>query len=223
MAVISLKTIMKFKLFFFPLILIGCSSDKQHDVSRQQFQKDFSTLMAKYQDITIDTLELHYYSGDGEKSKFFGSSIDSTQTRLLPKDINIGDYYGAFACYKFKIDDMKTGLITRTPSMYESASINLLVYDQKVNNITQNVQLATEWGDAGAAFNQTSWLFFNSKKELCALTIEKYSYDHSIEDEKDTIVEYKTKYYLTNITSNTKDTVKNNYDNLLYLTEKTSH
>ena len=215
---------MKFKLFILSLILAGCSSDTINETSIQKPKKDFSALLVKYRDISLDTLELHYYSEEGDKSKFFGSYIDSTKTHLLPKELVSSEYYiDIFACYKFKIDNTKTGLITRTPSMYESASINLLIYDQYIDSITQNIQLATEWGDAGATFNQTSWLFFNSKKELCALTSEKYSYDHSIEDEKDTIVEYKTKYYFTNITTNTKDTVKTNYENLLYLKEKANH
>ena len=117
---------MKYSSIAFIILLLACNQTTNSSETRTS---KYSRLLSKFQEISFDTLEV-YSMGDGaEKNyKYNGVQLDSLDAILFPADIakrHFSDPPGLFACYKFKIDSFKTGLITRTPSEYYPTSIKL--------------------------------------------------------------------------------------------------
>lgn len=207
----------KFIIIFIGVLIYSCS-DNQNELNVNNIKKNrFEILLSKYKSISFDTLKIHYTSGDEQKSIFFGASLDSSDLQLFPVDLrensNPNEFY---ACYKIVIDSSKVGLITRTPSIYESSSIKFLLYDRNADSIIYQFELAEEWGDAGAAFFKTSWLYTEKGNPKIFIT-ENYSYDHSIESQADSTVEQKTRSYLLSINKFHIDTISKDNNNLLKL------
>ena len=196
-------------------LIIGCSNPKEVN-SNAKKEKRFETLLSKYKYVKADTLRVHYISGDEEKSKFYGVLLDSLERRLLPYGLNdYTEYYAFFACFKFDIDSTRIGLITRSPSNYESSSVKVLVYNTSLDSITYYFELADDWGDAGASFQKTSWLY-KSNNSYKVFTVCSDIYDHAIESEgKDTTVDYNISSYMLAIDKYHLDTIVRNDTNLL--------
>jgi hypothetical protein len=136
---------------------------------------------------------------------------------LFPKEL--AEQYvndnGYFACYKFSIDSTKTGLITRTPSTYEPSSIKLLILDKHKDAITEYIELAETFGDAGDMAEKISWLFKDDNKKYKAFMWVEESHDNSVEDEKDTTVQTWNYYYLLDISKSKVDTISQNEKELM--------
>ncbi|MFX7198022.1 hypothetical protein ABTI40_19625, partial [Acinetobacter baumannii] len=65
-------------------------------------------------------------NGEVKNYKYKGTQLDSNDAVLFPAEISkrhFSDPPGLFACFRFKIDSFKTGLIARTPSEYYPTSI----------------------------------------------------------------------------------------------------
>ncbi|NRA11125.1 MAG: hypothetical protein HRT57_04115, partial [Crocinitomicaceae bacterium] len=69
---------------------------------------------------------------------------------------NINEEYAA--CYKFKIDDNRVGLIIRCPGEYSSTAIQLALYDLGKDRVTRTIYLSDVFGDAGETLNYSSFL-----------------------------------------------------------------
>ena len=170
----------------------------------------FKNLLTKYKDISFDTLKVFSAEDPDSKSyKYKGTKLDTTDVLLFPEAI--AEQYlnddGYFACYKFYIDIGKIGLITRTPSTYASSSIKLLILDKQKDAITDMIELAETFGDAGDMAEKISWLLRDDLKKYKSFTWVEESHDHSVEDEKDTTVEKWSNYYLIDISKSKIDTV----------------
>ena len=165
-------------------------------------------LLSKFKKIDIDFLEIYSTPDFGI---YKGKQIDSLDAILFPKEI--ADAYlldhDIYACYKFNIDSTKIGLIVRTPSMYVSSSIKLFVYNKNSDRISNYIELAESWGDAGDAIEKTSWIIKNKKNHFSILTREIESHDHRAEDENDTVVDHWDRYSLLAINGKI-DTVSTN-------------
>src|SRR5258708_22464959 len=81
----------------------------------------FEWLLKKYAPISFDTLKIFSSDHlDNESYPFKGKKLDSAGILLFPKEISAAYAYdsGYYACFKFRIDSSRMGLITRTPSDY---------------------------------------------------------------------------------------------------------
>jgi hypothetical protein len=210
------------------ILLCSCGEKNKTEkvVARTVQKSKYRTLLSKFENISIDTLEI--YSSE-DFGIYKGVQIDSLDAILFPKEIAEAYFleHDIYACYKFDIDSSKIGLIVRTPSMYVPSSIKLFVFDKITDNISEYIELAESWGDAGDAIEKTSWLIKNPSNKINVLTREIESHDHSVEDENDTIVERWDKYYLFAF-NHKLDTINKNSDLLkkqfnIILNKQASH
>jgi hypothetical protein len=102
----------------------------------------------------------------------------------------------------------RIGLITRTPGEYEPSSIKLFVLDTVKQKIADDIiELADTWGDVGDAVNIDAWLFHNKKGELQSFKWTRLTYDHSVEDEKDTTVDVTDQFMMLGFSKVKVDTL----------------
>lgn len=138
-------------------------------------------LLKLYKNINSDTLEVAPQPGEATTSwKYSGTLIDTALLALLPVELRAYEPF-FYACYKFDLDANTIGLITRTPSEYESSSIKLFALHKKTNTITFETELADSWGDAGDAVSISSWLYRNKESHWMGI-LEKFNYSEDIED-----------------------------------------
>lgn len=209
------------KLLYFTILILlsSCSQEetKQQQADTQKESK-FKILLVKYQEISFDTLQV-FSSGElqNKQYRFKGTQLDSAEVSLFPPSLSEQYCYdhGFFACYKFSIDSIKTGLITRTPSTYEPSSIKLLLFDKQKDSITDYIELAETFGDAGDFAEKTSWLFRDEQKNYKNFMFYQRSYDNSVDDEKDTTVQTWNYYYLFDISKPKVDTISKNEQELI--------
>ena len=216
-----MKTILSLTTLIF--LLSSCGDSKPTSNRKKKVETDiefgaYDKLLAKYKEISFDTLKVFSSTGlDSKQYKFKGTQLDSIDVLLFPESISeqyINDP-GYFACYKFPIDNFKIGLITRTPSTYESSSIKLLIFDKQRNTISDLFELAEIFGDAGDAAEKVSWLFKDENKKYKSFTWLTESHDNSVDDEKDTTVDSWNYYYLIDISKQKIDTISKNEKELL--------
>lgn len=138
-----------------PILLCSCGEKNKTEkvVARTVQKSKYRTLLSKFENISIDTLEI--YSSE-DFGIYKGVQIDSLDAILFPKEIAEAYFleHDIYACYKFDIDSSKIGLIVRTPSMYVPSSIKLFVFDKITDNISEYIELAESWGDAGDAIEK---------------------------------------------------------------------
>lgn len=167
--------------------------------------------LKKFKERVFDTLKVYYDYG---KNAFFGQELTLEEAKLLP--IGIAENYfgklsGVYACCRFDIDENRLGLIARTPSEYESSSIQLFFFDkQKDRFLPDYIQLGETFGDAGDAFIKTSWLFKNDKNQVQSLVYSYSSYNHEVEDPEDHTLDEWKEYALLDFSRLKTDTLSTN-------------
>jgi hypothetical protein len=206
---------MKYSLLLFVIIIFSfCTNvDSKQRAKKTEKKSKYAKLLSRYKSISFDTLEVFSTSElESNTYKFKGKQLDSADASLFPNEIS-KEYFnnapGLFACYKFNLDSFRVGLITRTPSEYEPSSIKLFLFDIRKDTITDYLELAEFWGDAGDVVNKTSWLLKDKKNKYKSFIRENQSYDHSAEDEKDTTVDYVDYYWLIDLSKEKQDTLSN--------------
>jgi len=121
-------------------------------------QPDIHHLLKLYKTVSRDTLTVESpVDTQNPALPFHGVLIDTTLLLLFPEDFRHQD--NVFACYQFPLDDNTIGLVTRTPSEYESSSIKLFAWHKKTNTMSFETELAEMWGDAGDSMSKSSWLY----------------------------------------------------------------
>lgn len=114
----------------------------------------------------IEPENLHIYTPDDLKygDKFKGKVIDQSFYKLLTFDdrfkfLFVDTTLHAYSCFRFRLSDTKTGLITRIPSQYDDESaIVLLIWDNSLKKVVGMNDLADSFGDEGWYFVQDAWL-----------------------------------------------------------------
>jgi hypothetical protein len=207
-----------------PILLYSCDqkTTKLQQVKLQQTEihkgSKFKNLLKKYKEISFDTLKVFSsYELNSRQYKFKGIQLDSVDVSLFSKDLAeryINDN-GYFACYKFSIDSNTIGLLTRTPSTYEPSSIKLLIFDKQKDTITNTIELAKVFGDAGDSAEKTTWLFKDKNQKYNSFIWITESHDNSVEDENDKTIERWDRYFLLNISESKIDTLKTTEKELL--------
>jgi len=194
---------MKYIIIIFVFLSIACNQSATP--SHAQGSK-YEHLLSKFKDISFDTLEVYSMGEGNEKNyKYDGVQLDSIDAVLFPPDIaraHFIDPPGLFACFKFKIDSTRIGLIARTPSEYAPTSIKLFIYKSGKDTLEENTELAQYIGDAGALRDVNSWLFKNSNSEIQVFTWTHDSEDNSVENEKDSTISISNYFHLSNLSTN---------------------
>ncbi len=171
----------------------------------------YQGLLSQYRDLSFDTFPVFPSDvPDDTTFQFHGRLLDTTTVRLLVNDVDLAVHNfhdGFFACYKFNMDNGRIGLITRVPSEYLSSSIRLFILDTHQQKITEQMELAEDFGDAGDAMSKITWLFRNGQLQLQALQNIHFSHDNSVDDEKDTTVVESDAYYLIGLSKEKNDTI----------------
>lgn len=196
------------------LVFAAC---KRHKANLLNNPDKYEDLLNLYKPVVIDTFKVFAASApDSNAYAFRGIKIDSTTVTLFPayltKGRNINDF---FATYKFDIDSLSTGLITRAPSEYESSSLLLLIYDKTKNAITDGFELAQTFGDAGDSMEKKAWIYQDENKSLKCLIWEQQSRDERVNNGRDTVSKDTTEitinnYYLIGINRSKHDTLDKN-------------
>jgi hypothetical protein len=203
---------MRYIILLISLLLFGCAQPTNNSSKKSKKNADYIRLLSKFKEIVFDTMHVFPLS-DGmnyEKYKFNGIQLDSVDAILFPKDIaerHFVDPPGLFACYKFKIDSLRTGLIARTPAEYYPSSIKLFIYTTNKDTLIETIELAQFIGDAGALRDINSWIFTDSDKTIKAFTWLQDSEDNSVEDEKDTTISTWNYFSLYNISTGRLDSL----------------
>lgn len=157
---------------------------------------DIKSLLNLYQTFESDTLEiLPASSGDTDSWRFKGIAIDS-QLQPLLSDRSYDKENLFYACYKFNLDTNTIGLITRTPSEYESSSIKLFTYSRNTRTISFETELAEEFGDAGDVLIKSTWLYHSPDSGWRAI-LENFNASRYGAPGDTVAVEYYDYYHLT--------------------------
>ncbi len=168
------------------ILLVGylnscAESTKKNEVNHPEEESRYAHLLSQFE--PIQPKSLHIYSSP-DYGRFKGKKLNSADCKLLPIDTRDMNYimdYGVYACYKFRLDSNHVGLIIRTPSMYESSSIDMFVWDIGNDKISYAFQLAQSTGDAGVYSMKTALL------EKLGEDYLTFIYDHESEaDDEDT-------------------------------------
>jgi hypothetical protein len=209
------------RLFYLSTLILLFSCDqkpaKQQQAKTSKASK-FKSLLTKYKDISFDTLKVFSSAElESRQYKFKGKQLNSADVSLFPKELLelYSNDNGYFACYKFHIDNKRTGLITRTPSTYEPSSIKLLIFDKQQDAITDFIELAETFGDAGDMAEKTSWLFKDERKKYKSFMWVEESHDNSVDDENDTTIQTRNYYYLFDLSKAKLDTLNKDEKELL--------
>lgn len=205
------KNEMKKLLYLITIITLYSCNKKPESLSTEKVEakkeSKYSQLLKKFENVPLDTLKVF---SDEDFKVFKGRELDSLDVILFPKEIaeaHFIDPPGIFACYKFPIDSNRIGLIARTPSEYVPSSIKLFVFNTVKDEITNYVELAESWGDAGDVLEKTSWLFRNKDNSISSLIWVHESHYNGIEVENDTTSESWNHHYLINFSKNKIDTI----------------
>lgn len=168
-----IKNEMKKLLYLITIITLYSCNKKPESLSTEKVEvkkeSKYSHLLKKFENVSLDTLKVF---SDEDFKIFKGRELDSLDVILFPKEIaeaHFIDPQGIFACYKFPIDSNRIGLIARTPSEYVSSSIKVFVFNRVKDEITNYVELAESWSDAGDVLEKTSWLFRNKDNSISSL------------------------------------------------------
>lgn len=142
---------------------------------------------------------------------FKGTPIDSSVLALLPyfaaKDLSWDDAF--FGVYKFEIDSVYSGFITRVPGEYTSSDFSLWIFNRPKDELVASMDIAALFGDAGDCLISNSYLFLDQLKQIHVLNRLYTSYDHSVEDSADTRLDEQQTFLHTKWTDKGIDTLSN--------------
>ncbi len=210
---------MKIIIYSFILIVFIRCNEKEVKIFKPVHKASkFENLLAKFDSISFDTLKV-FSSYEPEKAvyKYKGKPLERADIKLIPKILKeqFGNDTGYFACYKFSISTNGTGLIMRTPAMYQPTSVKLLLFDISLDSITDITELSETFGDAGDAAEKTSWIFQDNNKSFKSFMRYQQSHDNSVDDHNDTTVQKWDYYYLFDLSKSKIDTVSKDNKELI--------
>ncbi|WP_346316344.1 hypothetical protein [Chitinophaga sp. YIM B06452] len=219
---------MKFLYLISALALLACNNAGRQAIknSAAATTADSTVLLSKrpagkilelYENLSFDTDTLNLGSvergeGGGIIGKYKGRWLDSAHSSLLPVRLTQGfhpaaedHFMGYYACYKFRINERLTGLLTRTPGEYDISVLSLLYYDHEADSIGYAFDLVHDWGDAGDAVSYNTWLIRNS------ISVDAWMAVNSIWGEvEDSAYNSSTNYYRTDLATRALDTSNKN-------------
>jgi hypothetical protein len=201
---------MRNTLFVLTLTLSFCHSEQTYPKATEgpsNATSECANLVSLYPEILSDTLDV-YASDDSENQQFayHGKKLDSTAVYCIDKSASFDALtQGYFACGRFKINDSLVGLVTRIPSYYSSTAIKVFVFNRVTNESIKTIDVADIFGDAGDASKYSTRIVVSDKPIF--ITYSWSSYNHSVEDENDTIIENYNSFIWTQLINDRLDTI----------------
>ncbi|MFM6982839.1 MAG: hypothetical protein ACKOXF_01810 [Chitinophagaceae bacterium] len=204
-----------FSILFLVLIYSACSETPVKTESAEAVSVyNIDSFLAKFTEIAFDSLKVYTTDQvDADTSFYKGNPLDSVDApfiaTLYGNDVfeSSREYLSQFyACYKFKIDEERMGLIVRCPSEYVSSFLEVFEYNCKTSKVKHLINLSELWGDAGDSYERCSYLF-RAGKGIGVYQYNMSSYDHSVEDEKDSTVDKWYNHYTIRISEGKFDTL----------------
>lgn len=197
------------------LLTLACSNPEAPvtaTVSSASYSID--SFLSKFKDIEFDSLKVYTSDQiDADTSFYKGYALDSMDARYIANiygdmafDSSRAYLSQFYACYKFKIDEERTGLIIRCPSEYVSSFLDVFEYNRKTGKVLHLINLSELWGDAGDVYERSSYLF-RADKGIGVYQYNMSSYDHSVEDEKDSTIDEWYNHYTIRISEGKFDTL----------------
>ncbi len=207
------KTI--FLLSLILIIFVSIQSCQNHVKSNPQItNKNIESLYSKlskfYKDTSFNGIYIYPDTAYVDSVFVFkGTPIDSNVLALLPyfaaKDLSWDDAF--HGVYRFTIDSIYSGFITRVPGEYTSSDFSLWIFNRQKDEIVASMDIAALFGDAGDCLISNSYLFFNNNKQINVLNRSYWSYDHSVEDSADTRIDVQQSFLHTRWTNKGIDTL----------------
>lgn len=193
-------------------LFLSCNREPQ---TQQQTEAPkasrLSVLDALFKDIAIkDTFFVYSMWSDEHKiNPFQGTPMDSDHVTLLPYEerLSYSHFKDFGACYKFPLDESHLALIARVAGEYECTAIQLFVFDMKKDSVVRTIRLADIFGDAGESMWYSSCIFRDSRHALKLATHWHSEYSHNVDNENDTTVERRNRFYLLDLDKHAGDTL----------------
>ncbi len=194
--------------FLFAFACISCADRALTTAeSSAAAASNYSKLDTLFEEITSDTLFVFSNeTADDSRYKFVGTRIDSAEITALGLDFTEGWNRELYACCKLPLSKSLIGLIVRGLGEYDVSKLKLFVFDTEKDSVISILDLADTFGDAGESFFSCSYIFEEKNKKLM-LNYYGGSYDHSVENLSDTIVDYWYRYYLYDLSKAPVDTL----------------
>lgn len=167
------------------LFLISCSGNNA--VTEAPIGDSSVVLLSQFAE--IDPVDLHVYSPFESVAgkKFEGRKIGSGFYRFLLFDRNLDrvasdTFEHLYACYKFTMEENKTGLIIRRPSQYDASALDLYIWDNATRKIVSVENLTDAFGDEGWHFVQDAWITRINKDKYFDIVTRRKDFDRDIDD-----------------------------------------
>ncbi len=191
------------------MVLQACSSPESEKPKEVLKASRLSVVDSLFKDLVIEDTFYVYSVGGQETHPFQGVPMDSMQVASLSYDLKMKYSYfkDMGACYKFPLDASRFALIARVPGEYESTAINLFVFDVGKDSVVQTLYLADVFGDAGEAMFYSSCIFREKDHSLKVATQWHSEYSHSVDNENDTTVERRNRFWVIDLGKHTGDTL----------------
>ncbi len=194
--------------FLFAFVCIRCA-DKPLTTAESSSgpASNYSKLDTLFEGITSDSLFVFSTeTSDDSRYRFVGTRMDSAEITALGLDFTEGWNREMYACCKLPLAKSVIGLIVRGIGEYDVSKLKLFVFDTEKDAVVNVLDLADTFGDAGEFFSSCSYIF-EEKNKILMLNYYEGSYDHSVENLSDTIVEYWYRYYLYDLSKVPVDTL----------------
>ncbi|MEO7983842.1 MAG: hypothetical protein ABI688_07155 [Bacteroidota bacterium] len=209
---------MKYAFILLAFALLACKHASKKIEAFSPVSEKYSRLLSKFKEISIDTFAvMSMRENNTGEYQYNGVPLDSSDAILFPEHISSAHFSappGLFACYKFSIDSLRTGLIARTPSEYSPTSVKLFIYTPGRDTLIQGAELAEFSGDAGAFIDINSWIFKDADKNVKAFIWSVDGTDNSVENPKDTTISITNHFYFYTVSSGKYDTLNTDISKL---------
>ena len=157
-------------MFLTLLFFIGCGESRKEvkikpDTTEKSAPIVLQTLSASFDTLIRDSLlvypRMSSNASDEPNYPFSGrllKDFDITQIDTSALEHPIQRKMNFYATNKVPLGKDHTGLLLRTPSIYWESAIYLLLWDDKLNQVVDQLLVAEWWGDAGDLVFVQSWL-----------------------------------------------------------------
>lgn len=191
---------MKNILLFLTLLLVIACFDKKNErrikpdttaksapMPLKSFADNFDTLnrdsLLVYPRMSSNALDEPNYPFSGHELKDFDyKQIDTSRfEHAVKRKMNF------FATNRIPLGKDHSGLLLRTPSIYWESAVYLLLWDNALNKVVDQLQVAEWWGDAGDLVFIQSWLLDLKNDNPKILVIENITRPKDIKNPSVTV------------------------------------
>ena len=186
---------------------LGCSEKAEKEIVKpEKFDTHYSWIQDSFEEIKIDRLYIFSsWVANSDNYKFKGKVLNGEQLMAFPEKCwNPSTEKTIYsACYKFKIDESRTGLIIRSPGKDNQTLIQLALFHHNFDRVIRIVDLADVYTNVGEKLSSSSFLFEDENGDIQLL---KYTHK-SIKEADNTFYTNNDSYHLLHVSKNWMDTI----------------